>query len=71
MTFNVYSWFLCITWGGWGGGGGGGDSQSYDIIGGGESGEIMSVFVNFLVICCLRKEPILKIYISCLLIYDK
>ena len=31
VTFNVYSWFLCITWGG-GGGGGGGDSQSYDII---------------------------------------
>ena len=26
MTFNVYSWFLCITWGG------GGGSQSYDII---------------------------------------
>ena len=41
----------------WGGGGGGGIlSPTISLrLGGWESGKFMSVFVNFLVLCCLRK----------------
>ena len=56
MTFNVYSWFLCIMLDG---GGGGGLSPTISLrLGGWESGKFMSVFVNFQVFCCLRKDPI-------------
>ena len=43
MTFNVYSWFLCITWGGVRGGGGLSPTISLRL-GGWESGKFVSVY---------------------------